>query len=103
MSFQYPKEAPIVTETLLETFGKHVELFNEEGESSAFEIVLEFTWGDTVYVALQSEDMKQEDDVEFLKVVNQAGEIELEGLEDDEWEAASEVFDDLAFQGEERP
>lgn len=103
MSFNYPKTEPVVSETLLDTFGKYVELFTEEGEAAAFEIVLEFTWGDFVYVAIQSDDMKQEDEVEFLRVVSQSEEIELESLEDDEWEAVSEVYDDLAFQSDERP
>lgn len=103
MSFQYPTTNPEVSETLLETFGKHVELFTDEGEAAAFEIVLEFTWGQAVYVAIQSEDMKKEDEIEFLRVVKQGEEVELESLEDDEWEAVSEVYDDLAFQGDERP
>lgn len=103
MSFQYPSTSPIVTETLLDTFGKHVELFTDEGEASAFEIVLEFTWGNAIYVAIQSDDMKNEDEVEFLRVIKQGEEVELESLEDDEWEAVSEVYDDLAFKGEERP
>lgn len=103
MTFEYPAAKPVVTETLLETFGKDVELFTEEGESAAFEIALEFSWGSSVYIAIQSEEMKQEDEVEFLRVVKQEAEIELESLDDDEWEAVSEAYDDLVFKSDERP
>ena|SRR5690606_22493956 len=104
MSFQYPTTAPKVTETLREHYGEEIELINDEGAAEAFYIKLEFVWGNEAYVALQSEAMKAEDDVEFMRVFSQNDEVELETIADeDEWEAVSEVYDDMQFLNDERP
>lgn len=104
MAFQYPTTAPSVTQTLREHYGEEIELINDEGASEAFYIKLEFVWGNVAYVALQSEAMKAEDDVEFMRVYSKNDEVELESIaDDDEWEAVSEVYDDMQFLDDERP
>lgn len=104
MGFQYPKTSPIIQNTLKEHFGPEIELISDEGSVESFVIKQEFVWGDVTYVAIQTEEMKAEDEVEFLRVSTQDDEIELESIVDeDEWEAVSEVYDDLQFVNDERP
>jgi len=104
MSFQYPTSAPKLTSSLNEHFGRDVELINEDGAVESFIIKLEFIWGDIGYVALQSDAMIAEDEVEFMRVIAEGTEIELESISDEEeWEAVSEAYDDLMFANEERP
>ncbi|MEK4250669.1 DUF1292 domain-containing protein [Paenibacillus sp. FSL W7-1287] len=104
MSFQYPTSSPKLSSSLNEHYGREVELFNDEGATEAFTIKLEFTWGDIAYVALQSAAMVAEDEVEFMRVIVEGDDIQLESIADeDEWEAVSEAYDDLMFTDEERP
>jgi len=104
MAFQYPTSAPKLTSSLNEHYGREVELINDEGAAEAFTIKLEFTWGDIGYVALQSDAMVAEDEVEFMRVVAEGDDIQLESIiDEDEWEAVSEAYDDLLFTDEERP
>lgn len=89
---------------LKEVFGDHVELIAEDGSADVYRIKAEFELGGTVYAALQSDEMKAEDEVEFLRVRQGDGEPQLETIEDDEeWEAASEAYDDLLFASDDRP
>lgn len=103
MTFQYPEQKPVIKNSLHELFGHEIELLNDTGEVQSFNIKLEFSWGDATYVALQSEEMKQEDEVEFLRVIASDEEVELESIDDEEWEAVSEAYDDLLFSSDERP
>lgn len=104
MSFQYPTTAPVVTQSLHEQYGDEIELINDEGASESFHIKLEFVWGGVAYAALQSEAMKAEDDMEFMRIVSENDVIELESIADEEeWEAVSEAYDDLQFSNDERP
>ncbi|MNH42073.1 hypothetical protein D3C79_1036920 [compost metagenome] len=76
----------------------------EDGSLEVFTIKAEFQLGEHVYAALQSEAMRREDEVELFRVVTTNGEPQLETIEsDEEWEAASEAYDDFLFANEERP
>ncbi|MDQ6418568.1 DUF1292 domain-containing protein [Paenibacillus sp. LHD-117] len=89
---------------LKEAFGDHVDLVAEDGSTQTFRIKAEFELGGAVYAALQSEEMEAEDEVEFLRVRQGDGEPQLETIEDDEeWETASEAYDDLLFASDDRP
>ncbi|MBH5317080.1 DUF1292 domain-containing protein [Paenibacillus sp. GSMTC-2017] len=89
---------------LKEAFGNDVELISEEGVAELFSIKDEFQIGDVIYAALQSEAMRGEDEVELFRVIVGNGEPALETIEDDEeWETASEAYDDLLFANDERP
>lgn len=89
---------------LKELFGGEVELVSEDGTAEYYQIKAEFQLGSIQYVALQSEAMRAEDEVELFRINLDSGEPHLESIEDDEeWESASEAYDDLLFAGEERP
>ncbi|REK75985.1 DUF1292 domain-containing protein [Paenibacillus paeoniae] len=89
---------------LKELFGTEVELVSEDGTAEFFYIKAEFKLGDVQYVALQSEAMRAEDEVELFRINLDSDEPHLETIEDDEeWESVSEAYDDLLFAGEERP
>ncbi|GKU75632.1 DUF1292 domain-containing protein [Paenibacillus sp. L3-i20] len=89
---------------LKEAFGNDVELISEEGVTELFSIKDEFQIGDVLYAALQNEAMRGEDEVELFRVILGGSEPQLETIEDDEeWEAASEAYDDLLFANDERP
>ncbi|MBD2870392.1 DUF1292 domain-containing protein [Paenibacillus arenilitoris] len=97
-------DAPLKRNSLKEAFGKEIELEAEDGGSLVYEIKAEFQLGGRVYAALQSERMRPEDEVELFRVLHADGEPQLETIEDDEeWEAASEAYDDLLFADDERP
>ncbi|MDF2835728.1 MAG: hypothetical protein K0Q63_1368 [Paenibacillus sp.] len=96
--------APKRQNNLKDVFGDHVELIAEDGSAQVFRIKAEFELGGAVYAALQSDEMEADDEVEFLRVRQEGGEPQLETIEDDEeWEAASEAYDDLQFASEDRP
>jgi uncharacterized protein YrzB (UPF0473 family) len=90
--------------SLKNAFGNEIELVAEDGGVEVYFIKAEFELGDHVYAALQSEAMRIEDEVELFRVIGADGEPQLETIEnDDEWEAASEAYDDLLFADDERP
>jgi uncharacterized protein YrzB (UPF0473 family) len=86
-------------------FGSSVELVAEDGTATAYEIKAEFQVNGRNYAALQSAAMRREEEVELFRVLHVSGqEPELESIEDDEeWEAASEAYDDLWFKDNEQP
>ncbi|QAY65208.1 DUF1292 domain-containing protein [Paenibacillus protaetiae] len=97
-------ETPVVLERLKSRFGPSIELMSEQGEQISFDIKMEFQLGGTVYVALQNAAMRKEDEVELFRVTGSEDEPELETIEDDEeWELASEAYDDMLFAGDETP
>ena len=96
--------APQLLNRLSEAFGKVIELVDDNGEEFAYYIKAEFALGDVVYAALQTEDMRQEDEIDLFRVVESGEELQLESIDDeDEWETACEAYDDLQFVNEERP
>ncbi|MCM3630164.1 DUF1292 domain-containing protein [Paenibacillus glycanilyticus] len=96
---------PVPQERLREVFGNVIELVSEHGSLDKFEIMAEFQLGPYVYAALQSPDMKKEQEVELFRVIlTDIGEPQLETIEDDdEWELAAEAYDDLLFANDEMP
>ncbi|WP_424768769.1 DUF1292 domain-containing protein [Paenibacillus sp. sgz302251] len=90
--------------SLKEAFGNEIELIAEDGSLEVYDIMAEFQLGDRVYAALQSVQMRKEDEVELFRIKDAGDELQLETIEDDEeWEAASEAYDDLLFSGDEQP
>ncbi len=91
--------------SLKAALGGSVELIAEDGTAMRYEIKAEFELNGQKYAALQSEAMRREEEVELFRVQEVSGqEPELESIEDDEeWEAASEAYDDLWFKDEEQP
>lgn len=96
--------SPNKLNVLKEWFGGEVELVAEDGTTENYSIKAEFKLGGVQYVALQHESMQADDEVELLRYRLEDGEPQLESIEDDEeWEAASEAYDDMLFSGEEQP
>lgn len=104
MAFQYPQSSPEQVSILHEHFGNEIELLTDDGTALSYVIKQEFRWGDGTYVVLQPFASKDEDELEFMRVIVDQAEIELENIVDDEeWEAVSEAYDDLQFVNDERP
>lgn len=104
MAFQYPQASPEQVAILHEHFGNEIELLTDDGTAQSYVIKQEFRWGDVTYVALQPFGSNDEDELEFMQVIVDQAEIELESIVDEEeWEAVSEAFDDLQFANDERP
>ncbi|AJY77826.1 hypothetical protein VN24_18055 [Paenibacillus beijingensis] len=84
---------------LKEAYGNEVLLVDENGAEQPFALKAEFSLGSRCYAALQSPSMRKEDEVEmFLIVMGADGTPQLETIEgDEEWEAASEAYDELLF------
>jgi len=103
MTHEHSSDSELL-KSLSEVYGDEIELIAEDGTALVFSIKSQFKLGDTVYAALQSADMRKEDEVELFRVIYDQGEPQLESIEDDEeWEAASEAYDDRLFGDSERP
>jgi len=90
---------------LRQLFGDSVELITEDGTSLSFQILAELTVKDIPYAVLQSEAMKQEDEIEVFRVeAGPDGEAQLESVTDEEeWELVAEAFDDSQFGSDDQP
>ncbi|NIK74917.1 uncharacterized protein YrzB (UPF0473 family) [Paenibacillus castaneae] len=98
------QQSPKMLNSLKTAFGNEVELEADDGSVEVYDIKAEFQLGDRIYAALQSDSMRSEDEVELFRVTETNGEPQLETIEDDEeWEAASEAYDDLLFANTEQP
>ncbi|AGA58589.1 MULTISPECIES: DUF1292 domain-containing protein [Thermobacillus] len=85
---------------LKETYGREIELIDGEGGTETFELLAEYRVGDAVYAALQTPDMRRNDEIAFFRVeTRDDGSFELADIEDeDEWETAAEGYDELIFE-----
>ncbi|XID95465.1 DUF1292 domain-containing protein [Paenibacillaceae bacterium WGS1546] len=90
---------------LRERFGESVELSAEDGSEKAYRIVAELTVNGQRYAVLQSEEMRQEDEIEVFRIVADSdGEPQLETVaDDDDWELVAEAYDDSRFGSDDRP
>jgi len=93
------------TNQLREQYGDDIILYDEQEESTVYRIMAEFKLEDQMYAVLQSDDLKQDQEVAIFKVsANSEGELELETIEDDdEWETVSELYDELTFPMDDEP
>jgi uncharacterized protein YrzB (UPF0473 family) len=83
---------------LREAYGDDIVLLDEQDESVVYSIVAEFEHEGVIYAALQSDELKKDDEVALFKVSGNAGAYELETIDDDdEWETVSELYDELTF------
>lgn len=104
MAFQYPQTSPKLSSTVHEHYGAEIELLTDDGAPISYVIKQEFVWGEAAYVALLPFGSNDDDELEYMRVYVNQGEIELESIVDeDEWEAVSEVYDDLQFATDEKP
>ncbi|TFE31603.1 DUF1292 domain-containing protein [Cohnella luojiensis] len=90
---------------LRQQYGDSVELVTDDGSSLTFRILAELTVQGSQYAILQSESMKQEDEIEVFKIVaDDNGEAQLETVTDaEEWELVEEAYDDSQFGNDDQP
>ncbi|TVY00464.1 DUF1292 domain-containing protein [Cohnella terricola] len=90
---------------LQQRYGDSVELLAEDGSSVEYRILAELSVDGRRYAVLQAEAMKQEDEIEPFRIVEDSdGELQLESVTDeDEWENVAEAYDDLQFGSEDQP
>ncbi|AIQ63155.1 hypothetical protein PSTEL_08670 [Paenibacillus stellifer] len=86
---------------LKDAYGSAVELEDENGKASVFEIIAEFEVQGQGYAVLR--DPEGDGEPEFLRVIVPGeGLPELESIDDDdEWEDISELYDELTFPDDE--
>ncbi|MCD9023087.1 DUF1292 domain-containing protein [Cohnella silvisoli] len=91
--------------TLRQAYGDEVELQGDDGASQLFRIMAELNLNGNNYAILQSEAMKQEDEIEAFRVVaDPSGDVQLETITDeDEWEQVAEAYDDSRFGSDDQP
>jgi uncharacterized protein YrzB (UPF0473 family) len=91
-----------VITVLREAYGEEIELLDEQDEAVVFKLLREFAVDDRLYAVLQSEELKQEDEVALFRITaSDEGLYELETIEDDdEWEDVSELYDEMTFPNE---
>ncbi|MNI64491.1 hypothetical protein D3C73_1199380 [compost metagenome] len=96
----FSAEHAVWTSRLKEVYGETVELEDEQGKSSVYDIVAEFEVGDRAYAVLTGSGRNAEQ--EILRIVTSPdGVPELESIVDDEeWEDISELYDELTFPAE---
>ncbi|WP_442603536.1 DUF1292 domain-containing protein [Paenibacillus sp. KN14-4R] len=89
----------IQTNVLQGVYGDEIILVDEQEESTVFKIMAEFDYEGSKYAVLQSDEHKKEEEVVIYRITSSTeGQYELETIEDDdEWEAVSEVYDEIAY------
>ncbi|KWX79218.1 hypothetical protein AMQ84_07560 [Paenibacillus riograndensis] len=89
------------TSKLKEAYGETVELEDEQGKSSIYDIIAEFEVGSRAYAVLAGSGKSAEQEILRI-VVSPDGLPELESIVDDEeWEDVSELYDELTFPADE--
>ncbi|MGN7761140.1 DUF1292 domain-containing protein [Paenibacillus sp. 22594] len=89
------------TSKLKEVYGETVELEDEQGKSSVYDIIAEFEVGDRAYAVLAGSGKGAEQEILRI-VVSPDGLPELESIVDDEeWENVNELYDELTFPADE--
>ncbi|AIQ46006.1 hypothetical protein R70723_09015 [Paenibacillus sp. FSL R7-0273] len=93
----FSAEQAVWTSKLKEAYGETVELEDEQGRSSVYNIVAEFEVGGRAYAVLAGSGKNAEKEILRI-VVSPDGVPELESIVDDEeWEDISELYDELTF------
>ncbi|MGD9677238.1 MAG: DUF1292 domain-containing protein [Vulcanibacillus sp.] len=78
---------------LKDYYGSQITVYDEQNNEHLFNLLLELVTDNKHYAYLQSPESK-EGEIEVLEVIMSIdGEIDLEFIDDDEWEEASELFD----------
>lgn len=81
-----------------ESYGSQITLYDEEDKEYLFDLLVELQVDEDYYVYLQPANQENfdsdENEIEVLKVNKDDNEkIELEFIDDEEWENACELFD----------
>ncbi len=96
ISFELKDLKPI--HLLQNAYGIEIELEeSHNGIPTIYRILAEFCLGETNYGVLQNNEQRLNDEVDLFYIhVKDSGEVELETImDDDEWEAVAELYDEL--------
>ena len=82
---------------LQNAFGTEIELEDGDNKPITYRILAEFSVGEKSYAVLQSVELNKNEEIALFYInKNDQGELELETImDDDEWEAISELYDEL--------
>lgn len=95
---EYSASDVVVTSRVRDAFGPVVELEDESGSASYYQLVQEFDVAGAAYAVLRLESASAGDDPEIFKIITSGDELELTTIDDDdEWENISELYDELTF------
>lgn len=85
---------------LEKAYGREIELVDDGGGTETFRLLAEYRLGGAVYAALQTPEMRRNDEIAFFRVEERGdGEFGLADIDDeDEWETAAEGYDELMFE-----
>ncbi|GIP55567.1 DUF1292 domain-containing protein [Paenibacillus sp. Marseille-P2973] len=95
----YSADQVIWTSRVTDAFGPVVELQDDQGKVSYYNVEKEFDVAGASYAVLRSENGNEDDEPEIFKILTAAdGSLELVTIDDDdEWENVSELYDELTF------
>ncbi|MDB5054576.1 MAG: hypothetical protein JWM44_2626 [Bacilli bacterium] len=100
-SFQLKDLQPI--HLLQNAFGTEIELEEANGASITYRILSEFSLDGTFYAVMQSVQLNKNDEIALFYIIeNEQGGLELETImDDDEWEAVAELYDEMTVSFDE--
>lgn len=95
---EFSADQAVMTSRVRDTFGPVVELEDESGHVSYYQVVEEFDVAGAAYAVLLPEDTSKDEEPEIFKIVTSGDKMELVTIDDDEeWENVSELYDELTF------
>ncbi|CAM4402023.1 DUF1292 domain-containing protein [Paenibacillus phoenicis] len=95
---EFTADQAVMTSRVRDTFGPVVELEDESGNVSYYQVVEEFDVAGAAYAVLLPEDASKDEEPEIFKIVTSGDKLELVTIDDDEeWENVSELYDELTF------
>lgn len=95
----FAADKAVFTSRVRDAFGPVVELEDETGGVSYYNVVQEFDAAGAAYAVLRLENASRDEEPEIFKIiVSGDGSLELVTIDDDdEWENVSELYDELTF------
>lgn len=95
---EFTADQAVMTSRVRDTFGPVVELEDESGNVSYYQVVEEFDVAGAAYAVLLPEVASKDEEPEIFKIVTSGDKLELVTIDDDEeWENVSELYDELTF------
>ena len=95
----YSADQVVWTSRVSDAFGPVVELRDDSGNVSYYNVEKEFDVAGAAYAVLRLENGRENDEPEIFKILTaDDGALELVTIDDDdEWENVSELYDELTF------
>lgn len=95
----FQAEDAVFTTRIKDAFGPIVELQDDNGQSTFYQVEKEFDVSGSSYAVLRPDTEKSAEEPEIFKIVAASdGSLSLETIDDDdEWEDVFELYDELTF------